>query len=363
MIRKLFVVITLAALVLAGCNGQAPTVAATASETQAPTDTPAPPTTETPLSTEVSATETAATETPSTPEIDRPTNEPNCTNSASFVADVTIPDNSDVGAGTPFTKTWRIRNTGTCIWGPDYSLSHYSDEAMAAPASVALPVTFPGQDADISVDLTAPTGLGNHRGNFVIKNPEGLIMSINDDSRLWIIINVTADTAAATAVPTATGGASTAITATTTGASSSAASATCAFTAEPANITDTLNAINAYREDNGLPPYRINSQLARAAQAHANDMACNSLFGHTGSNGSTIAQRVQDAGYAYSYVTENVYGSYPPLTGPGVVNWWRNDKTDLRHGRNLVSDTYTEIGIGYSFFNNFGYYVVVFGTP
>ncbi len=45
------------------------------------------------------------------------------------------------------------------------------------------------------------------------------------------------------------------------------------------------------------------------------------------------------------------------------MNYWINDKTDLRNGRNLVSDSFTEIGIGYSFFNNFGYYVVVFGTP
>ena len=363
MIRKLFVVTILAAIILVGCNGQAPSEipVATSTETQAPTATEEPPATEeTPLSTEIPITETAGTETPSTPEIDRPTNEPNCTNSASFVADVTIPDNSDVGAGTPFTKTWRVRNTGTCIWGPDYTLTHYSDEAMAAPASVSLPVTFPGQDADLSVDLTAPTSLGDHRGNFVIKNPEGLIMSINDDSRLWIIINVIADTAAATAIPTATGAA---ISATSTGTSSTTVSATCAFTAETANITETLDAINAYREDNGLPPYTTDSQLARAAQAHANDMACNSLFGHTGSNGSTIAQRVQASGYVYSYVTENVYGSYPPLTGQGVINWWINDKTDLRHNRNLISDTYIEIGIGYSFFNNFGYYVVVFGTP
>ena len=70
-----------------------------------------------------------------------------------------------------------------------------------------------------------------------------------------------------------------------------------------------------------------------------------------------------DAGYTYSLLSENVQFSYPPLTGQGVVNYWINDKTDLRHGRNLVSDSFTEIGIGYSFFNNFGYYVVVFGTP
>jgi hypothetical protein len=28
-----------------------------------------------------------------------------------------------------------------------------------------------------------------------------------------------------------------------------------------------------------------------------------------------------------------------------------------------LSTTYTEIGVGYSFFNNFGYYVVDFAAP
>ena len=39
---------------------------------------------------------------------------------------------------------------------------------MTAP--VRLPITNPGQNADISVNLTAPNSTGTHRGNFVIKN-------------------------------------------------------------------------------------------------------------------------------------------------------------------------------------------------
>ena len=219
---------------------------------------------------------------------------------------------------------------------------------MGAPNSVPLPVTYQGQTADISVNLIAPSSTGTHRGNFVIKNPAGLIMKIDNDSRLWLVINVTADLSSATAVP---------------GSGAGLVTSTCAFSSEISNIRDTIDAINAYRAESGLPPYNVNSQLAKAAQSHANDMACHNLFGHTGSNGSTIQSRVTAAGYTYSVVTENVYGSYPALSGGGVVNWWKNDKTDLRHNRNMISDTYIDIGVGYSFFNNYGYYVVVFATP
>jgi len=351
MIKKLFTVSLLFAFILSSCSAQA---TATQPAAPAPTDTAQPqaPATEPPAAETLIPTETfipptaGATATPS-PEPTRPPNDPNCSNSAAFVADVTIPDNAEIGAGAPFTKTWRVSNTGTCIWASDYTLTYYSGERMSSPASVPLPLTYPGQTADISVNLTAPNSIGKHQGNFVIKNPKGLIMKVNEDSRLWVIINSVANTTAATAVSSNSG----------------LVTSTCAFTSEPANITDTLNAINDYRTKNGLPPYNNNSALATAAQSHANDMACNNLFTHEGSNGSTIQSRVAAAGYTFSFVTENVYGSNPALTGQAVVNWWINDKTDLRHNLNLVSDTYIDIGVGYSFYNNYGYYVVVFGTP
>lgn len=345
MIKKLSIVTLLITFVVSSCTAQGtqppvPTATATVAATE-------PPVTNTLIPTETLVTPSPESTATFTPEPPRPTNDPNCTNSAAFVADVTIPDNSEIGAGTLFTKTWRVSNTGTCIWASDYILSHYSEEPMGAPASVPLPLTFPGQTADISINLVAPNSIGRHQGNFVIKNPAGLIMQVNNDSRLWVIINSTANTVAATAVS----------------ASAGLVQSTCAFTSETTNITETVNAINTYRTQNGLPAYNTNSDLAQAAQSHANDMACNNLFTHTGSNGSTIQSRVSASGYIFSFVSENVYGSYPPLTGQGVVNWWINDRTDLNHNLNLVSDTFIDIGVGYAFYNNYGYYVVVFGTP
>lgn len=351
MIKKLFIVSLFITIIVSSCNAQG-----TATQPVSPSSTETPPAQEStaePTTADIAIpTETLVTPSPEvtatpSPEPTRPPNDPNCTNSAAFVADVTIPDNAEIGAGAPFIKTWQVSNTGTCIWASDYTISHYSDERMGAPASVPLPLTYPGQTADISVNLVAPNSIGKHQGNFVIKNPAGLIMKVNEDSRLWVIINVVNNTTAATAVSGDAG----------------LVSSTCAFTSETVNITDTLNAINAYRAQSGLPAYNNNSELARAAQSHANDMACNNLFTHTGSNGSTVQSRVTASGYTFSFVGENVYGSNPALSGQAVVNWWINDATDLRHNLNLVSDTYVDVGIGYSFYNNYGYYVVVFGTP
>lgn len=361
--RTSIIRVMLIVTILSACSSQAPEGTSTppATETQgvAATTVPA---TNTQVTAEASATATVTPEsTTATPAATRPPNAPDCTNNASFVADLTIPDNTETVGGETFTKTWRIMNTGTCIWASDYTLSHYSEEVMNAPDSVPLPVTFPGQTADISVELTAPNSIGTHRANFVIQNPAGLIMSINDDSRLWLIINVKT-TSAATAAPT-----SPITAATPTTASSSSGSglvtATCGYALDQAKIIEVLNAVNAYRAQSSMFAYPVNPKLAQAAQSHASDVACNQLFGHTGSNGSNVAQRVAATGYVAAYASENVYGSNPPLNGQGVVNWWINDQTDANHRLNLVSDTFIEIGIGYAFFNNSGYYVVVFASP
>ena len=382
MVKKLMLVTALTALVLSACSAlgqEAPTA------TLAPnTDTPAPTVTQAIIATEPQATiaetatidpalPTATAEIPASPTIDpaRPTNAPDCTNSASFVADVTIPDNTEVDGGATFVKTWRISNTGTCIWGPDYTITHYSDERMGAPASVVLGVTYPGQTLDISLSLTAPNSVGAHRANFVIKNPKGLIMKVNDDSRLWLIIQVknpAAPTVAPTVlIPTATQGAAvvqpTNTTASTSAGGAGFATVTCGFSIDQAKMLQVINAVNTYRSQNGLPNYTVNVNLAKAAQAHANDMACNNLTAHTGSNNSSVASRVKASGYVAAFQTENVYFSNPPSTGQDAVNWWINDTTDPKHKLNLISDTYIDIGVGYAFFNNSGYYVIVFATP
>jgi uncharacterized protein YkwD len=348
--------------ILSACGSQAPTETSIPAVTETlviPVTGAAATETEVQVATDAPALPTLAPTFTSTPELLRPANAADCTNSASFVTDVTIPDNAEIVGGDTFTKTWRILNNGTCIWASDYTLSHYSDERMNAPASVPLAITYPGQTLDISVTLTAPNTIKTHRGNFVIKNPAGLIMKIDSDSRLWLIIDVKTVSAATAAV----GATNTPAGTTSVGGGIGFANVTCAYTVDQAKLVEARNAINAYRAQFGMPAYKVDAQLVLAAQAHANDMACNNLFVHTGSNGSTIASRVAASGYTAASVSENVYGSYPPLSGPDVVNWWKNDQTDPRHNLNLVSDTFTEIGVGYAFFNNFGYYVIVFASP
>jgi len=376
-IRLLTFIVGIAVL-LSACSGdtateavESPTLPPTATETKAvatepPTHTPTP---ELPTETATATLPPQDTPTPApTATLAPPQNAVDCTNLARFVSDVTVPDNSNLPVGEKFVKTWRVQNAGTCTWWSGYTLTHYSELNLDAPNSVPLPRTNPGETADISIELTAPDTAGAYRGNFVIRNPKGLIMEIEGDSRLWVIFNAVGEGSpppTGDATPAAdTGNGGTGDTGTLGDSGGITLDhATCAFTQDATRPEGVLAAINAYRAQNGLPPYTMNPVLTHAAQSHAADMACNQLFFHNGSDGSTPQTRAAAAGYTGTKVTENVYGSYPPLTPEEVKEWWRLDQVDPRHNLNLISSEYSEVGIGYAFYNNFGYYVVLFGMP
>jgi hypothetical protein len=112
---------------------------------------------------------------------------------AAFVSDVTYPDGASVGFGTVFTKTWRIRNVGTCTWTPSYALTYVSGERFGAQSSVALPGNVaPGQSVDISIQLVAPNQSGRFKGFWKIRNPAGVLFGVGDsgDASIYVDVNV-----------------------------------------------------------------------------------------------------------------------------------------------------------------------------
>src|SRR5215207_4418716 len=90
---------------------------------------------------------------------------------AQFVSDLTAPDGSSFAPGAAFTKTWRLRNIGTCTWTQSYNLVWVGGELFGAPQSLKLSADVPpGGMVDLAVNLTAPTTIGNYKGFFKISN-------------------------------------------------------------------------------------------------------------------------------------------------------------------------------------------------
>lgn len=97
---------------------------------------------------------------------------------AQFVTDVTYPDDTIVAPSASFTKTWRLKNVGSCAWTSSYSLIFVSGESMGGPATQnLLGNVAPGQTVDLSVDLTAPGSNGTYTGNWRLRNAAGVAFS------------------------------------------------------------------------------------------------------------------------------------------------------------------------------------------
>jgi hypothetical protein len=110
---------------------------------------------------------------------------------ASFVADITVPDGTIFSPSQQFTKTWRLKNNGTCTWTTGYSIVFSSGEPMSGPASLALPNSVaPGQTIDISLNLTAPANPGTYRGYWLLKNAAGGLFGIGSagNAAFWLEI-------------------------------------------------------------------------------------------------------------------------------------------------------------------------------
>ena len=269
-----------------------------------------------------------------------------------LLADVTVPDNSVMQPGEKFTKTWRFLNNGKCNWS-GYTITFFAGDRMETPNSAPVPETEAGQTVDVSVELTAPSLDGGYTGFYELKNVDGETLSIGTENTFWvkILIGNAASAPVATIALTPISGVPTV---------KVSGPASCKYSTSSSYQTEIANLINNARAQKGLAALTINAALTAAAQGHSIDQACHGLLSHTGSDGSSVHERVVAAGYNPSYSEEVIYGSGYPET---AFNWWMNDQT---HRDAILNPTVIEMGLGYAYVSDTaygGYYTVDFGSP
>jgi len=93
---------------------------------------------------------------------------------AAFVRDGTIPDGSTLLANSTFTKTWELKNEGSCTWDSRFAVVFAGKgSAMSGPAST--PITTdrqikPGETVEVSVPLRAPGEPGDYEGYWMLRS-------------------------------------------------------------------------------------------------------------------------------------------------------------------------------------------------
>jgi uncharacterized protein YkwD len=108
-----------------------------------------------------------------------------------------------------------------------------------------------------------------------------------------------------------------------------------------------VDLMNRHRAATGIAPLVVDLRLAEAAQRHSDDMARGRFLAHEGSDGSSVARRVGDAGYDWRAVSENI------AAGQGspdsvVAAWLRSPG----HRANLLDGSMRHVGVGYAVADN-----------
>ncbi|TQK51071.1 uncharacterized protein YkwD [Streptomyces sp. SLBN-118] len=105
-----------------------------------------------------------------------------------------------------------------------------------------------------------------------------------------------------------------------------------------------LSLVNKERAAAGCSPLTSNAKLTKAADDYSDVMADSGVMSHTGPDGSTMAGRVEAAGYAWSTLGENI--AQGQSDAAAVMDAWMNSPG---HRANILNCSFKEIGIGVHF--------------
>lgn len=104
---------------------------------------------------------------------------------------------------------------------------------------------------------------------------------------------------------------------------------------------DMLERVNAARRAARVAPLRRSTALDTVAQRYAETMLQRGFYGHQSPQGETVSDRVQNQGYAFSAVGENLArGQF------SVVEVMREWMQSAPHRRNLLEREFSEAGFG-----------------
>jgi hypothetical protein len=135
-------------------------------------------------------------------------------NKMEFIADVTIPDDTVIAAGTKFIKTWKVKNVGSTTWTENYKIRHWAGDRLGAASVILLgKEAAPNQEIEISIEFTAPLTQGEYMSMWILSDKDEANFGVpfyvkivvgNPSTATPTTAPATATTAPTTAVPATT---------------------------------------------------------------------------------------------------------------------------------------------------------------
>ena len=109
---------------------------------------------------------------------------------------------------------------------------------------------------------------------------------------------------------------------------------------------ETIDFINAIRQENKLTPLKPNDRLDNMAQFHSDDMAIRDYVSHHSIEKIDVAGRAKEAGYHYAVLLENI--GVGKSSGREIVEKWL-ESDDNPYRKNLLDAEIEDIGVGYRY--------------
>jgi hypothetical protein len=97
-----------------------------------------------------------------------------CLNSV-LISDVTIPNGTELKTGESFTKTWLVKNTGTCTWNKDFKITFVGGDLLGSDTRKIRQIVGPGSSAEISLPMVAPGNSGTVSTAWQMASDEGVL--------------------------------------------------------------------------------------------------------------------------------------------------------------------------------------------
>jgi len=120
-------------------------------------------------------------------------------------------------------------------------------------------------------------------------------------------------------------------------------------------MVEMLDTVNTERAKRNKAALCYNEKLIKAAEVHAKDMSNNDFLSHTGSDGSSMGDRIKAQNYKYNSAGENVAWGYSSVSS--VMNGWMNSEG---HKANILSENFAHFGAAWRQSTN--HWVQVFGN-
>jgi hypothetical protein len=103
-----------------------------------------------------------------------------------------IPDDTALKFNKKFTKTWRLKNVGTCEWPAGTELMFISGEQMGASSRIVFLTNalYPNQYVEAKVDFIVPKIAGTYQSNWMLVTPEGRVFGTGENGKgtFWVRI-------------------------------------------------------------------------------------------------------------------------------------------------------------------------------